>query len=83
MIQFYTSDTKKIHVISGVEDGRIYVHNLHASAAKPFLLEAHMSTVTCLAVQGEHTLIRYQSQFDRLISSESILFSIKVLPVIV
>ena len=57
-IQFYVSETKKIHVLSGADDGRIYLHNLHAPGAKPTVLQGHMSTITSLALYQDHTLIR-------------------------
>ena len=58
-VLFYTSEGKKIHVICGCDDGQIYVHNLHASGAKPAMLSGHMSTVTSLVLHNDHTLIRY------------------------
>ena len=58
-ITFYTSESKKIHVISGCDDGRIFVHNLHTPSAKPTILQGHMSTVTSLAIHAEHILIRF------------------------
>lgn len=57
-VLFYTSETNKIHVLSGADDGQIYVHNLHASGAQPTVLQGHMSTVTSLVLHNEHTLIR-------------------------
>lgn len=57
-ILFYISENKKIHVICGADDGRIYLHNLHMSGAKPTILEGHMSTVTSFALHNDHTLIR-------------------------
>lgn len=60
---FYTSESKKIHVICGSDDGQIYVHNLHASGAKPTVLTGHMSAVTSLALHNDHTLLRYRRMF--------------------
>ncbi|CAF4417872.1 unnamed protein product, partial [Adineta steineri] len=65
VILFYTSETKKIHVISGSDDGRIYLHNLHVSGATPTILQGHMSTVTSLVLHNNHTLIR--SARDRVV----------------
>lgn len=58
VLQFYTSQSQQIHLISGSDDGRIYVHNLHAPSEKPVQLEGHMSTVTSLALYQDHTLLR-------------------------
>jgi WD40 repeat protein len=55
---FYTSEAKKIHVMSGSDDGQIHLHNLHTSGAKPTVLQGHMSTVTSLVLHNDHTLIR-------------------------
>jgi WD40 repeat protein len=57
-VLFYTSETKKIHVICGADDGQIYLHNLHTSGAIPTVLQGHMSTVTSLVLHNDHTLIR-------------------------
>ncbi|CAF4204049.1 unnamed protein product, partial [Adineta steineri] len=65
VILFYTSETKKIHVISGSDDGRIYLHNLHVSGATPTILQGHMSTVTSLVLHNNHTLI--SSARDRVV----------------
>ena len=60
-VLFYTTESKKVHVISGSDDGRIYIHNLHASGTPPTILQGHMSTVTSLVLHNDHTLIRYKS----------------------
>ncbi|CAF2157169.1 unnamed protein product [Rotaria magnacalcarata] len=65
VVLFYTSENKKIHVISGSDDGRIYMHNLHTSGAKPAVLEGHMSTVTSFVLHYDHTLI--SSGRDRVV----------------
>ncbi|CAF1358144.1 unnamed protein product [Rotaria sordida] len=65
VVLFYTSEMKKIHVICGSDDGRIYLHNLHVSGAKPTILQGHMSTVTSLVLHNDHNLI--SSGRDRVV----------------
>ncbi|CAF4129104.1 unnamed protein product, partial [Rotaria sp. Silwood2] len=65
VVLFYTSESKKIHVICGSDDGQIYLHNLHVSGAKPTILQGHMSTVTSLVLHNDHTLI--SSGRDRVV----------------
>ena len=65
-ILFYVSESGKIHTISGSDDGRILVHNLHVSGGQPTVLEGHMSAVTSLVLHGDHTLIRYRQSHTNI-----------------
>ncbi|CAF0814946.1 unnamed protein product [Adineta ricciae] len=80
-VLFYTAESQKIHVISGSHDGRIFLHNLHVSGAKPTVLEGHMSAVTSLVLHSDHTLI--SSGRDRVVIVWDLqtLSSIRTIPV--
>ncbi|CAF0840057.1 unnamed protein product [Didymodactylos carnosus] len=49
---FYTNDSMKMHLISGSDDGKIHVHNLH-STMPATILDGHMSAITAFVLDKD------------------------------